>query len=443
LWWLHPRFVVFYLGIPLLILAYLIPESAYVTLYRSRKYVDFDFLLVGLLIYTAFVAGSFLVIRTGTRSQEREALSYCRWVVWPLFILTMVGYVAWFASATVRAGGPGALLGALLELAFRPEVGMSDHVKFELFETIPGVTTLTQLGILYATVEALLWVLGGSRRRLALMRFAAVAGPTLVRAVLLSERLALLEIAVPIAVVLLSRARWTRMTRALIRLAPLLAGLTVFGLFTFAEYFRSWNFYRMFYPGPYLQFAAERFLGYYTTALNNAALYYHHGQVEPLSNTLTSVFEFPVLGARAKELYDTLFDIRSLAPDDMLQAYANPEFNNVPLVGETIIDFSIFFAPLCAFLLGAASFSLYKSFTRGRLLGLLLYPSWFIGLLEISRIYYWPGGRYFPVLAFLAVSLLLFKVAKATSPRSPSVKSRVPGGKRRREAAVYVGGGGV
>lgn len=424
LWWLCPPIIVLLLGVPLLIVAYLIPEEAYLVLYGSKKHVDLDFVLAGLVIYGALLAGSLFPIGKSTRPQLRTTLLYCRWVVWPLFALVMVGYLVWFASATLRAGGPGTLLSMFFGLLIQPEAGMTDYVKFELFKTIPGVTTMTQFGILYATVEALLWRFGGSQRRVALLRIVCIATPTLLRTVLLSERLALLEVGIPVAVVLLATTRPTRKLRVLTSFAPLLAGFAVVILFAVAEYFRSWTYYRSSYTGSYPEFALERFFGYYATALNNAAVYYHYGQVEPLKNTLNSLLEFPVLGSAAKIAYQAFFDVQPIEHDYMLRAYANPEFNNVALVGSLLNDLPIFPASIVAFLIGVVSFSLYRSFTGGRLIGLLLYPSWFIGLLEISRIYYWPGGRYFPTFAFLFFSLLLFGAIKARSSRSSRYRRR-------------------
>lgn len=412
LWWLHPRFAVLYMAIPLLLLAYAIPEDSYLTIFGTHKYIDPDFLLAGLLIYASFLAGSFFMVRTGTQSQQRDVLLYCRWVIWPLFFLTAVGYLAWFVSATINAGGPGPLLDALFgRLIYSEESAPYYYVKRELFQTIPGVTTCTQFGMLYATVEALLWVNRAAPWRAAIIRFLPLLSVTLVRAVLISERLALVEFIIPIGVVLLSRARWTLVKRALVRFTPLLAGSSVFALFAFGEYFRSWTtHYQYYYSGTYPQFAAERFLGYYATAVNNAAVHYHYGQVVPAAHTLSSLWSFPVLGDQMKAVYDSAFNV---GPEpDLLELYANPEFFNVPMLGNLISDFSLLLAPVAAFLIGAVSFSIYKSFTRGRMIGMLLYPSWFVGLLEVSRVYYWTGGRYFPVLAFLLVSLVLFPLVK-------------------------------
>jgi hypothetical protein len=412
LWWLHPRFAVLYMAIPLLILAYIIPEDSYWTLFKTRKYIDPDFLLAGLLIYAGFLVGSFFLVRAGTQSQERDVLMYCRWVVWPLFVLTILGYLVWFTSAMINAGGPGPLLNVLFGSLFAPEESTPYYyIKQELFRTIPGVTTWTQFGMLYATVEALLWVNRAVPRRTVLLRFLPLLSITLVRALLISERLALIEFLIPIGVVLLSRARWTMVRRSLVRFAPVLAGSAIFGLFAIGEYFRSWTtHYQYYYSGSYVQFAAERFLGYYATAMNNAAVHYHYGQVEPAAHTLSSLLTFPVLGNWIKAFYDSTFNIRQ--EPDLLKVYANPEFFNAPMVANLISDFSPLYAPIAAFFIGVVSFSIYKSFTRGRMIGMLLYPSWFVGLLEISRVYYWTGGRYFPVLAFLLVSLILFRLAK-------------------------------
>ena len=413
-WWLHPRFAVLYLGIPLLVAAYLIPENSYLVLYRTRKYIDPNFVLIGLLIYVAFIVGTFFLLRTGRQSQEREAIAYCRWVIWPLFFMAVFGYLAWFAVAASRAGGPGGLLHALLDVLLHPNSGVSDNVKNNLFATVKGVTTFTQFGILYATVEALLWSYRSAPRKTALMRFLPLLTFSLVRALLISERLALMEFLVPVGVVLLSRASRTRVNRILLGFFPLLGGLVVFGLFAFSEYFRSWNFYKSIYAGSYPQFAADRFLGYYATALNNAAVHYYYGNgVQPLANTLDFLFKAPLVGSKATSLYGSFFPSYGMDGTSLLYAYANPEFNNVAPVFALISDFSLPFAPVAAFLLGVVSFSLYKSFLRGRLVGLLLYPSWFVGLLEFSRIYYWPGGRYFPVLAFVFLSLILFRLARA------------------------------
>lgn len=422
LWWLRPRAAVLFLAVPLLLCAYLLPESTYLTLYDSGKYVDANFLVLGVIVYAGFVAGSFFAVGAGSRPQEKDILLYCRWFIWPLFALTIFGYLTWFANAIVQAGGFDPIFSVFYDFFFRPRAETSDFVKYELFPNIPGVTTFTQFGILYATVEALLWTRGEPRRAI-LLRFATIFSLTLSRAVLLSERLALVEIAIPIIIILVGSARLVGVQRVLVRLAPLYVGFGVFGLFAFAEYFRSWNFYRPIYNGPYLEFAFQRFLGYYVTAINNSALYYYREPLQPLRNTLQSLFVVPGLGPYAEEAYTSILGVEGTNYEQLLETYANPEFTNIAWVGTILNEYSAFLAPLIACFIGVLSASLYVNFVKGRLIGALLYPSWFVGLLEISRVYYWTNQRYFPVLAFLVLSLLLFKFAKVPAPAKPASAS--------------------
>lgn len=423
-WWLHPRYALLFLGIPLLVGSYLIPEYTYLTLYGTEKHIDLDYVVLGSLVYLAFIAGSFFTVGTNTRSQQRDIIAYCRWVIWPLFGLTIFGYVVWFSAAMLRAGGPGALLNAFVGLVLDPDFSASESVKFDLFDTIPGITTLTQLGVAYVTVEALLWVRKKSRRRLAALRFAVLASFLLPRAILISERLALIEIAVPIIVVLVSGLRLKGAYRGLVRWAPVYLVGGVFGLFALGEYFRSWAFYQPNYGGPYLRFAVERFLGYYATAINNGAVIYYYEPLQPMIHTLNSLFVFPILGVEVSEVYNEIFGVPADRSVYLLDTYANPEFNNAALVGLLLNEYSVFLAPVAAFVMGVIAVSLYRDFARGRLVGAVLYPSWFIGVLEISRIYFWSDQRYFPTLAFFIISLLLFRAAKVPVnkplPRGPS-----------------------
>jgi len=430
LWWLHPVFPLSALGIPLLVVAFFVPEATYQTLFRTDKHVDRAFVEMAVLVYAGFVVGALLPGLWGGRTRpraggERDVIMYSRWLVWPLFAFTMFGYAAWLANAVLRAG-LGGTLNALADVLLRPSGATSAHAKYTVFENVPGITTFTQFGILYATLEAILWARGGSSKRLALLRFGALVSLTLVRALLLSERLALVEVVVPVVVVLAAEA-WARgRRRVLLQTAPLYFGAAVFGLFALAEYFRSWDFYRPQYGGSYLSFAADRFFGYYVTALNNAAVVYHYAAPSPLRHTFRAFFEMPVVGSVFDSLYGSFIgehaEFRRL-----LVTYANPEFNNVPPVGLLLNEYSLL-APLAAVLIGLVSTVLYRGFVGGRLYATLLYPSWFVGLLEISRVYYWTGQRYFPVLAFVAFSLVLFAMSKVPAKGAAPARPRTAGG---------------
>jgi hypothetical protein len=246
------------------------------------------------------------------------------------------------------------------------------------------------------------------------MRFATITLLAAFRSIMLSERLALVELVIPVVVVFATTAQLRAHYRNLMRVAPVFMALVVFVVFALGEFFRSWAFYRPLYDGPYLQFAFERFMGYYTTAINNAAVYYYFLPVYPLRHSFQALFELPVLGRLVSTNYAVVFGDNLTVHDHLylLQKYANPEFNNVPLIGALVNEFSVFLAPAVAFVLGVLSVSLYRGFLRGRLIGILVYPSWYVGILEIPRIYYWASVRYFPALALLATTLFAFALAK-------------------------------
>lgn len=428
-WWLHPRYAAL-LGALLLVAAYLIPESTYLTLYGTQKHVDSTFLWIGLIVYASLFIGASFAVGTGSRPQWDDIIRYCRWVIWPLFGIVVFGYVTYLAVAVVTAGGVGPFLTLVYNLFFSAEFGDADYLRFEVFATIPGITTLTQCGALYVTVETLLWIRRASPRVASLIRFSVFTALVIPRALVVSERLALIEAAVPVLVIvaswLYSRGRY----RNTLRLAPVWLGLGVFVLFAAGEYFRSWTFYESIYGGSYLQFASDRFLGYYTTAVNNAAAIYYFQPILPLFYTLTSLFRFPVLGEYATDFHASIFG-EARDPLVFLEAYANPEFNNIAPVGLWLNEYSVFLAPVAAFVVGLVATSLYNSFLKGRLLGVLLYPSWFIGLLEISRIYFWTNQRYFPSLLFLALSLIAFKLF-----RSPAIKPPPQNPRRETETVI-------
>lgn len=412
IWWLDPRVAILFLGIPFLIGAYLMPRSSYLTLYRSEKHIDLNVVAIGLIVYLAFVLGSSLLKAGGQRSQEGDVLGYCRMFVWPLFALTLFGYITWLSYAVVTAGGLEPLITSLRAVLAQPESGEGEYVKAVLFQNLSGITTCTQFGILYGTVEALLWVRRASPRSHALVRMTIVVAFTIPRSILLSERIALLEFVIPVTVVFLSALGSRGNYRNLVRLAPLYFGLGVIALFAVAEYFRSWTYYKSVYAGNYLQFIVDRFFGYYFTSVNNAAVLYYYQPLQPLRYTLNDLLTFPLLGTTTQAWYTTTFGDSFIDFSILFDAYTSYEFNTVAAFGLLVNEYSVYFAPVAAFFLGLISSALHRGFSQGRLIGTLLYPSWFIGLLEISRYYIWADQRYFPVLAFLAISLFLYRYAR-------------------------------
>jgi hypothetical protein len=244
---------------------------------------------------------------------------------------------------------------------------------------------------------------------------AIVLGLAAVRAVLNSERFAIIELVVPFAVASLAVRYFgaeglSRRVRALLSLAPLIGIVTLFFTFTGFEYFRSWTNY---YSGRDLnlwEFGAMRLLGYYVTSFNNGA--YFQQRLEPLGApyfTLHFLWGFPLSGPLIKRLFpNPLLDSSDkwfYFP--FLESEANVEFNNADGMLFPAMDYGLAGGLIYWLVMGVICGLVYELFQRKESLGLFLYPMIYLGLMEVPLALYWGEGRAFPSLCLLAGAPLL------------------------------------
>ena len=170
----------------------------------------------------------------------------------------------------------------------------SGEVKSQLGK-IPGITSLTQVGIAFVVVAML--VLSEHTDRKLRRRLALTIILALVRSVLAAERLAVLELLIPAAAVLALRQMSVGRSRgrALARIAPAVLLPMVLVLFGAFEYSRSWVFYRTHTSIAFPQFVVERFAGYYATAYNNGqfGLTYEAFPSRVPYNSIQALWTFP------------------------------------------------------------------------------------------------------------------------------------------------------
>jgi len=100
----------------------------------------------------------------------------------------------------------------------------------------------------------------------------------------------------------------------------------------------------------------------------------------------------------------------------VLETQANPALNSVGGVAGPFIDYGDVGGTIYFFLVGLFLGHLYRLFAAGRLFGLLLYPVFFIGLLELPRYLYWAQGRSSPAF------LVLFLIGLVASARARFVR---------------------
>jgi hypothetical protein len=402
-WWLTP------LGAPLLVVpislfgAWVIGDARYRHEWRTPKVIDGGFTVMLCVGLVALLLGAAVPVLARRRTwygpwpalSTRDRALLHRASTW-LFRATMGGYVALLAIGMSRGVTPVTLLHILLSFNF------SSDVLKQSFAPVAGLTTFTQLGIAYVIVAGLLLGTGDerrTRRRLVVVLVAAAA-----RAFLLSERLALLELVVPLIAVWALRAsghagRRRRMaTLAPVALVPVV--VVVFGAF---EYVRSWQVYKTQGGTSFIDFVLVRFAGYYATAYNNAAIAYEHStfQHRVPYGSIQAVWDAPVISQ--VNLYGVLTGggDAEAAYGTALAQYGNREFNNPGGLGVPFTDFGPVGGVIYFFVLGAVVGLIWASLRAGSAWGMLVYPVVVTTLLEIPRYLYLVQGRLLPALVAL------------------------------------------
>ncbi|VXC91865.1 conserved membrane hypothetical protein [Oceanicaulis sp. 350] len=407
--WFDPRLISLF-WFMVLIASFALPESAYLEMFRSRKYLDVEAFGVGVLGLLSFVLGiqiGMVAIRPQSVGQsghrwrefrEAAALPKVRLAVSVVFAITLGAYVLWLGptlnptvlAQTVQGGG-----GAIAR---------------EYGRTIPGVTTLTQLSIVLAIISSYVIFsnsFSGSTKRFYLIILTTLIALSFYRSFIWRERLAAFELIVASGLV------WAAVKykgQVYIRYLPIIGIFLAIFLFGFFEYFRSWEYYR--YEGESVAvFSAKRFLSYYVSSFNNMALAYHQSDPtwEP-RHTLEFIYLFPVpFASGLRDVFEEAWSSYML----MMARHANPEFNLFSAIGLSVKDFGAFGGSASLAVFGLLTGLLYRAFQRGVIFGLLAYPAWMIGLLEFGRLLYFSTGRAFPVwIGALVFSVLFYQIAK-------------------------------
>jgi len=399
LWWLNPAWVAGLMGLFVSAGAYLIPESMYLTFWRTPKYFDGHFLMLALALTAAFVFGATAAMGSGkglVRNNWKDELPWdlVTRFFWTCFYGSLAGYVIWVGAAVVRGADLALVLGVM-----SGEKGAADMMKDVYLVTISGVTTLTQLGL----AAVILGVMIGAAKGWHLVRLpmAVLFALAIVRALFNSERLAILELAIPagvlaIRLVVLESPRYRGRVKSVMKFLPLALASLFFPLFACYEYFRSWSSHYSGGDMSFWEFVSVRLLGYYTTALNNGALMV--SRIDKISapfDTFHFLWRFPPFNTLIVAFYPNIkLDNADFDPYmQVLGREANPEFNNSSGLFPPVVDYGLPGALLFWLLAGLLCGLLYRWYRQGRISGLLFYPLFFIGITETTRILYWGEGR--------------------------------------------------
>lgn len=394
-WAWSPLGLMLLLPLPALIAALTVPDSYYTELWGQPVFITGDIKLLA-VVYIAVIFGVFAVLHPLMSSSGEIHFSpdQVRWVVVATRVLatiTFAAYGAWLLIGISR-GMDLAIIGDLL----RGDSSAPYRLKEYYLDPVSGVTTWAQLGIVVGPLAILRGKLTSIKASPLII---ALVITSAARAVLFSERLAVLEVVVSAGIAwLIFRTKppffFRNAAAVVLSYVTLWVSLVVFfGVF---EYTRSWlHYYASRFDGGVADFAWQRLLGYYATAFNNAAL---QGQVAQSDFTIAYILQ--------GELYRTLLGPAAEEANrfaSSLQSLSNPEFSNVSglLVPSNAFGSigGLGFWIIVAAIIGAVAVLA----SRGRLIAILAYCTIGIGILEVDRLFYYGTSRYLAAIIALVV----------------------------------------
>ncbi len=386
-WWCRPSFLLLGASIPALTIFSF--SNSELSLSKAQHFYGFRDFVTALLAILALTAGAFLGEsrllpqirqrlrpRTAPSLRLGETLLSTRFDAF-LMAVFVVSHLLFFRNFFLNPGLIPAILGGNLEL------------KHE-FKTMPGVTTWTQVSLVLGAIRGMRWsgLLPGKVKLISVFHL-VFFGILFVRAVLWSERLALIEGAVPFFLGALPRvtAAAGPIGRMLLRLLPLLLPAAILVLFVSFEFLRSWQYYSGQHASLF-EFGWRRLYTYYFEAMNTGAAIlqvggFYDGLVGPLS--------FKAHEAVYDGLYLGTLDVEYNNPGGI--HYVASRLGNV-LLAPFLLLMGVWFGVT------------WRAYREGRLLA-LFYPISFLGLMEILRIPYWFGlNRTVPATVVIVLILL-------------------------------------
>lgn len=422
-WWTHPdRFIAFII-LPIAVVmcagtGYLIANNQ--KGYEAPIYLNTFYVTLFLSGIALIALGAAVGKRTG---RPLRALRFGDGSLDVLFWLCITGYVVWFGPLAISS--PQLLIGAL-----RAEVGAVYEIR-ELAPNLSGVTTATQFGISYCCIYALKRFVFDERpaRRYALY-FAVIFLAATLRAIVYSERIAFIEIAFPVLVILcrgslLTRALPLRIVRETLPLLLLLGSPLFFAAF---EYNRSWVALYQYRYDSLWSFALERMGIYYVTSLNNICGFLDRIAWPTFNGEITFywLYRFPLIGPLITEVFGV-----SLRPElnDFLESNGIEEFNNSTGILVAHQDWGVVGGSLFLLALGLFAGRAFRSFRELKGFLQYFYPVILYALFEILRIGYLYDGRSVAALIGLCIAYVGWgRVQSAPPPTGSGIASAVTAG---------------
>jgi oligosaccharide repeat unit polymerase len=392
-WWINPFLYSVFFLLPFFLIAAYSAEPYMLKLGQRTNNLTDDNIMLGVFSIAMFVLGCLLFVPKGGPVKQSWALpeDSVNTALAAMGWTSLFCYLIYFSSLAMHPS---------LIVQFLSGDADAMYAVRDSIEQIPGVTSFMHADLPFFSLYSISTI-GSSQIRLSKMNrrlFYALFFFILLRAIFGAERLALIEALVAYAV---PQAAFGWRPGFLRSAFPYLGLVVIFAIFCFGEYFRSWQFYRFYYPS-FWEFITVRFFGYFSTSINNGA-------------GIVSIFPPLYVPAETVDGFYKLLRIFGAGENpgepmmiQYLQTYATPEYNNQGGLYVPYMDYGIVGGAVCLLVMGCATGWLYRRFLAMSPFALLLYPSWFLALLDIVRVWIWGSSRFIPVIFIsLLVSFLL------------------------------------
>jgi hypothetical protein len=312
-----------------------------------------------------------------------------------LTFIVFAAYGIWALSGISKGLSFGILFDAL-----NGNNGAIWKLKTEVLAPISGVTSWVALATILGPLAIIFWRVTGERQ---LVLLGSLVFVTVLRSTFFSERLALVEVAISCLIaysVTTEELIWPVRNLKNYLLTLSVAFSLYLAFFSATELIRSWVYYSTRTQVSVIQFSFERIVAYYSTALNNGALYIDVNKyVWSPFDLIQGTFDNTLASSSIAFLGGTGVDKFSNA----LVYRSNPEFNNVSGLLITNSSLGILGSWVFWIFISVLTVSVYNRAAAGSLIAFFAYPIFVVGVLEVVRIFYFGQTRIVPNLLALAV----------------------------------------
>ncbi|WP_159518133.1 O-antigen polymerase [Sunxiuqinia indica] len=347
---------------------------------------------LGILLYfiftAAFVIGSLNYKSSVYRTPEEINSINTRYrqiIVITLTVfgfLTVFGYLFWFKDVILN------LKAYILKLITSGMLSSSQSLKEET-----SIKTLTNFGIGTVILSFLSYKFYSKikYKRLTIL----IVLLSVFRVVFTAERIALIELIIPIAIIVV------RFDPILIK-KMMFAGLVILIIVWSSELLRSYMspvYNEKYEPVEYLFY---RFSMYFSTSINNFQILLYESFPKDF---------LPISGRTFYKFFAPNSET-GVALGNLLSRYGSKEYNNFTAWGELFIDFG-YFGILIAALLGRISRLAYNSFIAGKIIGLYIYPLLVLFFIQSFRTLLLVNIRFYASYVVILFFIFLLSIARS------------------------------